>query len=111
MNTIPMAKIEHYYLGNEDLPDELTFIFPDGVTVVMVDEELSDAVPSTPEQYEQLCDLLDDPTAHNELCDKLCAPRSRQLCMDIFRTEMEKVRAAEETSINNSYLERPPMSH
>jgi hypothetical protein len=101
MNSIPLSKIEHYYLGSEDLPDSLQGVFPKGVTVVMVDEELSDAVPSTPEEYDDIHALLGNPTGHNELCEKLCAPRSRQLCMNIFRTEMEKVRAREEQASLN----------
>ena len=93
-----LSKIEHDHLDADVLPLSLLVSFPKGVAVLWVDEELTAAIPATAEQTDQLADLTGKPSEYAKLRDELCAPHGYKLLLNLFRTEMEKVRKAEESA-------------
>jgi hypothetical protein len=100
-----MPKIEHIWTPADMLAPSLLVYFPDGAAVVFVDQELIVAIPANQEQTDALANLIDDEFGYIALRDKLCSG-DREILGDeskhvfltnLFRREMEHVRAVEDS--------------
>jgi len=100
-----MAQIEHIWTPADTLAPSLLAYFPEGAAVVFVDQELIAAIPANQEQSDALANLIDDEFGYIALRGKLCSgdreilgEESKYVFLtNLFRHEMEHVRAVEES--------------
>jgi hypothetical protein len=108
-------EISHEWIAPEQLPRTIQKIFEKGACVVFADEVFTAAIPCTNKQANELASLFesaavaldDDFTGalkdYFKFRDELCAPKGYQMLSLLFKQEMEKEKAAEESRSKSKY--------